>query len=154
MARGKPLNSHCTVLTGLNMPVYVRRHIRRHRVSKPFIRSKPRQPTKVSGGGMTVIDGMGAKTIFGIVVDRSVKGNDHFICSINPPGPKMVIDAPIERTSFSDGKFTAWGVDKTWGKYKVTIGGNKLKLRWTRPFGPNKVIEITETNVLSTIRME
>ncbi len=66
----------------------------------------------------------------------------------------MVIDAPIRRTLFEGDMLTIWGTDKTWGKYTADIGRGKLKLRWTKPFGPDNVVEISETNVLSTINVE
>lgn len=47
--------------------------------------------TKVYGGGLASVDGMGMMTTFGVgVTVEDGKTSGHFFCSINPPGPEKL----------------------------------------------------------------
>lgn len=110
---------------------------------------------KVYGGGLAAVDGMGMITTFGVGVKvEGDKVSGHFICSINPPGPEMVVNAPVESAEFEGGKVTLKGTDKTWGAYTAVFSEGKLDLSWTKPFGPNNDTHITETDTLSIVKVE
>lgn len=115
--------------------------------------------TKVYGGGLAKIDGMGMATTFGVGVKiEDGKTLGHFICSINPPGPEMVVNAPVESAEFSaeggDGKVTLKGTDKIWGAYTAILEEGKMDLTWTKPFGPKGDTHITEMDTLAVVKFE
>ncbi len=111
--------------------------------------------TKVYGGGLATIDGMGMLTIFGVGVKvEDGKTTGHFICSINPHGPEMIVNGPVESAEFEDEKVTLKGTDKTWGAYTAVLEKGKLDLTWTKPFGPKGDTHITETDTLVIVKFE
>jgi len=111
--------------------------------------------TKVYGGGLATVDGMGMVTIFGVGAEvKEGKTSGHFFCSINPPGPEMVVNGPVESAEFEDGRVTLKGTDKTWGAYTTVLGEGKMDLKWTKPFGPKGDTHITESDMLAVVKFE
>lgn len=111
--------------------------------------------TKVYGGGLGSVDGMGMVTTFGVGVEvKDGKVSGHFLCSINPPGPEMMVNGPVESAEFEDGKVTIKGTDRTWGAYTAVLGDGKLDLEWTKPFGPKGDTHLTETDALAVVKFE
>lgn len=111
--------------------------------------------TKVYGGGLAKVDGMGMITTFGVgVKSKGGRASGQFFCSINPPGPEMVVNAPVKSAKFEEGKVTLKGTDKKWGAYTAVLGKGKLDLKWTKPFGPKGDTHIMETDVLAVVKFE
>lgn len=111
--------------------------------------------TKVYGGGLAAVDGMGMVTTFGVGVNvENGKVSGHFLCSINPPGPEMIVNDPVESAKFEDGKVTVKGIDKNWGVYTAVLSEGKPDLTWTKPFGPKGDTHIMETDTLAVVKFE
>lgn len=80
--------------------------------------------TKVYGGGLATVDGMGMITTFGVGVRvKDGKTSGQFFCTINPPGPEMVINSPVESANFDGEKVNLKGTNKTWGAYTAVLIG-------------------------------